>query len=196
MSPSCSNNGLIAKQPKLYLLALPQCGHFINFISLKFYVKSYLGIVEVKKSHFNTFRGSGFFLWIFALFQNWNLPNWQNSEVLKLLKWQFLSFKILQNGYHVKCEEQKNSEISTLCLQCFSSNLTLSNSLIIKLFAIIFMNFNKDDFFCQNKSRSSLGSLPSSLSSLNPGPVTITSSSTKISMSLIYFLLRQNIFLQ
>ena len=38
----------------------------------------------------------------------------KNSEPLKLQKWHFLNFYILQNWFHVKFEWQKNAEISTL----------------------------------------------------------------------------------
>ena len=51
------------------------------------------GFLKCKISHFNTFRDSVFwFLWFFALFQGWNLPNEQNSKPLKWQKRQFLHF--------------------------------------------------------------------------------------------------------
>ena len=56
-------------------------------------------IQSLKICHFNTFRGSKFgCLCIFALFEGWFLPNWQNSEPLKLQKKQKI---------HVKSKWQK-----------------------------------------------------------------------------------------
>ena len=47
------------------------------------------GFLKCKISHFTTFRGSEFwFLWIFALFEGWFLPNEQNSQPLKRQKYK------------------------------------------------------------------------------------------------------------
>ena len=75
---------------KKYILLLkvtfPECGNFMIFLSLslRFYVKSILGIVEVKNLPFFTFRGYEFWLlYIFALIEGWNKSNQQNSELLR-----------------------------------------------------------------------------------------------------------------
>ena len=61
---------------------------FQDFLSFRFYVKSILGIIHTssKIALSCSFRGSEFgFLWIFALFEGYNIPHKQNSEHLK---WQ------------------------------------------------------------------------------------------------------------
>ena len=58
-----------------------QCGNYKIFLLLRFYVKSKLANVESLNLHSHTFRGSEFLsLWVFALFEGWNLPNEQNAE--------------------------------------------------------------------------------------------------------------------
>ena len=62
-----------------------------------------VGELRVSKlCHFNTFRGSEFWLWIFALFEDWKIPIKQNLEPLKLQKQQIWNLYILQNWFHVK----------------------------------------------------------------------------------------------
>ena len=65
---------------KFYVLghckSIRQCGKFIIFLSVRFYVKSILGILELQILPFNTFRDSELlFLWIIALFDGWNVSN-------------------------------------------------------------------------------------------------------------------------
>ena len=57
------------------------------FLSLRFYVTSILGILEVQNLPFFTFRASEFcILCIFALFEGSNLPNVHNSEPQEVAK--------------------------------------------------------------------------------------------------------------
>ena len=59
-----------------------ECGNFMIFLSLRFYVKAILEHLEVQNLPFNTFRGSElWFLWIFALFQDWYLPNGKKGSL-------------------------------------------------------------------------------------------------------------------
>ena len=81
----------------------------------EFMWNQFWGLLKCKISHFTTFRGSEFwFLWIFALSEDWNLPNEQYSQPLKWQKRYFLHCKNPQNWFHVKSEWYKNLEISTL----------------------------------------------------------------------------------
>ena len=63
-----------------------QCGNFRIFLSLRFYVKSILENLEVLKLQFCHYWAPNFDVHdFFELFEGWNLPNQQNSE---LKKWQ------------------------------------------------------------------------------------------------------------
>ena len=76
-------SSLITISRKIWSAEFFLCENFMIFVSLRFYVKSILEILEVQICHFNLCRSSEFgFLWLFALFEGWNLPNYQNSEPL------------------------------------------------------------------------------------------------------------------
>ena len=72
------------------------------FLSVRFYVKSIFGILEIHNLVVLHFA----FLRIFALCEDWNLPNWQISKPLKLYKKGSFTynFYILQNWFHVISE--------------------------------------------------------------------------------------------
>ena len=58
------------------------------------------------------------FLWIFSLFEGWNLPNEENSTAPKKVKMaETAIFALLyypQNWFHVKSQWYKNDETFTL----------------------------------------------------------------------------------
>ena len=76
--------------------------HNIYTPALRFYVKSIFGILEIHNLVVLHFA----FLRIFALCEDWNLPNWQISKPLKLYKKGSFTynFYILQNWFHVISE--------------------------------------------------------------------------------------------
>ena len=65
-----------------------QCGNFIIVLrtyNSDFTWNQFWGFYKCKICHCNTFRGPEFWLLrICALFEGWNIPNQQNSELLKL----------------------------------------------------------------------------------------------------------------
>ena len=101
-----------------------QCVNYRIFMSVRFYVKSILGILEVIDLPFYLAHLEALIfemLWIFALYESWNLPNQQNSEPLKLQKWQFYNFSILQNWFQLKSEWQKTPDIFTMLYEQFNT---------------------------------------------------------------------------
>ena len=76
----------------------PQCGNFRIFQSLRFYVKSILGILEVQILQFLAI------FWVMNFANFWNFSTQKsakihknpNSEPLNVLKWQILHFWNLQ----------------------------------------------------------------------------------------------------
>ena len=54
----------------------------------------------------------------FQLAKTSKIHKYQNSELLNVLKWQFLNIEIPWNWLQVKFEPQKNPEISTLSSEC------------------------------------------------------------------------------
>ena len=109
---------LINLQKKWYegqYLHATQCGNFIIFPSLRFYVKSILRILEMENLPIANLGGYEFCS--FGKFRPSksakNHKN-QNSEPLNVVKWLILDFKNPKNWFHVKSEWLKNPDISTL----------------------------------------------------------------------------------
>ena len=88
-----------------------QCGNYMIFLSLRFYVKSILRILEAQKLPFLQILGFWFLLiWSISPFKKCKIHKHQNSEYLNLTKWQ-----IFRLWFHAKSECQNNSVISTHC---------------------------------------------------------------------------------
>ena len=75
-----------------------QCGSFRIFLSLRFYVKSILGILEVQKLPFLPFYGLWILLiWSISALKKCKNSKKQNSKLKNMLKWQILHFWNAQN---------------------------------------------------------------------------------------------------
>ena len=77
------------------VISTSQCGNFIIFLSLRFYVKSIFENQEVLKMPFSQFLGL------------WKCKN-INSEALNVFKREFLDFQNPLHWFHVKSEGQKS----------------------------------------------------------------------------------------
>ena len=72
-----------------------QCGNFMIFLSLRFYVKSILGILEVQNLSFDTFRGCRFWFYWILTFWSLKFTKLTKSSALKMEKLAVLQ---LQNS--------------------------------------------------------------------------------------------------
>ena len=58
---------------RAFQFVIAQCGNFMIFLLLMFYVTSILGILEMENC---SIERLWIFFFIFVLFEGWNLPNW------------------------------------------------------------------------------------------------------------------------